>query len=255
MENNHEVKKGCLSLEQNERELLAQWERDKATLENKWHPSLEEISDKNQKIEEAWKDIAEHERRHQLAEDSIEDMSDDEREKFENEKYELEMARTLLKEEEERVSRHEKELLDTIEKEMDQMEQDKNGKLREIERKKSLLILDSDTELKSLVQRISEKESVLKNTHESIHNIGGELVECDTTLSTVVDATVCELGEIQRRDQELVTDMLDDVVVSETLTDISNRIIQVDNNYKKELKKIQSERDRYGNIYTKTMYY
>ncbi|XP_033734280.1 kinesin-like protein KIF16B isoform X2 [Pecten maximus] len=244
LDNNVDVQSEILSLEQSQCEFLAQWEKDKEAMTDKWHPSLKEIAVKNQRIEEAWKDLLELERKHQLKAQNQQNMSDDEREKFEDEKHELEMARTLLKEEEERVSREEKELVDVIEKEMDEMELKKNEKLNEIEMKKHDVILDSDDELRTLSQRISEKEQDLKRTREQVNEIDKELMCCDNKLSEVVDSTTQELVELGRRQTELTANMLDEGAVSETLTDISNKVIEVETNYKKELKTIQSERER-----------
>ncbi|OWF53130.1 kinesin-like protein KIF16B isoform X2 [Mizuhopecten yessoensis] len=244
LDNNNDVKSENLSLEQNKCEFLAQWEKDKEAMTDKWRPPFEMIEVKNQHIEEAWKDLSEHERKHKLREQNLQDMSDEEREKFEHEKHELEMARTLLKEEEERVTREEKELVDDIEKEMDEMELKKKEKLKEIESKKHDVILSSDEELGTMLQRISEKEKVLTSARESVNRIDKELVCCDDKLSEVVDSTTGELEEIGQRQEKLTANMLDEEAVSKTLTDISNKVIEVETDYKKELKTIQSERER-----------
>ncbi|XP_069117380.1 kinesin-like protein KIF16B isoform X2 [Argopecten irradians] len=244
LDTNDDLKSKIVSLEQDKCEFLAQWEKEKEEMTDKWHPSLEKNAVKNQGIEEAWKDLSELEKKHQLKAQNQHNMSDDEREKFEDEKHELEMARTLLKEEEERVSHEEKELVDAIEKEMDQMEFKKTEKLNEIESKMRHIILDSDDDLKTLSQQISEKEEMLNRTRDEANEIDKELVCCDDRLSEVVDLTTQELAELDQRQTELTSKMMDEEVVSEKLTDISNKVIEVETNYKKELRKIQSDRER-----------
>lgn len=141
---------------------------------------MENVTQENLKVEEAWKDIEENEQviSHLLS--RVDKLSEKERKSFEIKQASILEAKTLLKDEEKRLSEKEKNVLEQVEREMEKWEETKNTEMSNLLKKRQHIIENGDVELTNLLQEMSEKSDELHSYENTLKSVRKTLDEADS---------------------------------------------------------------------------
>jgi hypothetical protein len=235
-----------LYLKENENYLKAdeQFRKEEEEMKGRWQRPLEDIAATNETIEEAWRDLREHEEEVRKKLDQCQD--NEERDKLLAEQDELDKARELLKEEEEISSHKEKLLLDQIEKEMEKFENNKDEELGELALKRDTIVVSKDESLCRLHSALKEKKKSTQKLKREVSRCEHEVEKLKSSVQSLCDDKDIRQAEIKQRKRSLQEDMtLRKENTQLAVTDLETKVVKTEENLQEELRNIQSQRERY----------
>ena len=226
-------------------ELRTKFEASEIEMKDRWKQKVDEIAGENAEIEEAWKDLLEQEK-HFIEQLKSDKLTAEQREDIEHNKGQLEEARTLLKLEEQKVASRERQILDSIEKEMEEWENHKNDELREIEKKKAEIAISCNSpELETIRLKILEKQTTIKDYKQDLENQEEELNEFVKYVEKEKIKYIEEKEQIQAHKDELNDIQCKDFIkLEKQIIEWNEKLNSVDENMAEELSELQEERER-----------
>ncbi|KAK3093196.1 hypothetical protein FSP39_012500 [Pinctada imbricata] len=231
-------------LEKEMQEVRRGYQRTEEECKARWNIDLEEITQENQNIEEAWRDLNDQQNNITSALNK-EDLTEEDRLKLQQDQDELEQARALLKLEEEHVSKKEKQLLDNIEREMDDLESRKESALDDIKLQKNKLLEETDKDLCKMNKVITSRESEISAVENIVEKHEHEIVNLNTKLKTLSDSNTSEIENLTKKRNSLVLESENfEADIEKSTSQLNYQVEEVQSNLQKELAKLQEERER-----------
>ena len=236
-------------IEKENTELTMVFEQSESEMKDRWKREVDVIAQENSEIEEAWNDLQEQETlfTEQLRD---EELSQEERENIEHNRQNLQEARTLLKLEEQKVASKERQVLDAIEKEMEEWENHKRQKQKEIEERKIDISKSCESpELDTLRQKIQEKETTITEFQADLVEQEKDMVEFEKYVEKEKVRLIEEKEQIQTEKNEINSVQCKDVIKFEKqIIEWNEELNSTDEKMNVELVEIQEERERYGPV-------
>ena len=191
--------------EKEEKEMQLIHEQKEKDYKERWNQELENITQENLKVEEAWKDIEENEEELLHLQCAIDSLSKEEQRSLQEKQFSIQEAKTLLKEEEQRLSEKEKEVLEQVEREMEEWESKKLSEMTDLIEKRHQIIERGDEELKLILNEMSEKsknvqdyETTLKSIRKTLDDVENEEDEAKSQFGTAEMEIKCQLSALDR---------------------------------------------------------
>ncbi|XP_050405593.1 kinesin-like protein KIF16B [Patella vulgata] len=236
--------------EQEMKEIHSQKDRENNM---KWKEWLEEINVDNQQLEEAWKDLEEHEQRVYKKLTSP-DTSESEKKLLKLERKELEEARDLLKVEEDKIALREKDMLDQMEKQMDSWERQKRSDLDSIYQERDNLKQTRSPDILTLESEIKVKTKMLQKSESKLLESNQEMLKAEKQSAERVNNVQDELSTI-RSNKERVTRTLSrkEEDMSRSVSAINSKLERIEEETELELSKLREEKQRLLKIKAETM--
>ena len=226
-------------------ELRTKFEASEIEMKDRWKTKVDEIAGENAEIEEAWKDLLEQEKLfiEQLKSDRL---TEEQREDIEHNKGQLEEARTLLKLEEQKVASRERQILDSIEIEMEEWEKHKNEKMKEIDKKKAEIAMSCNSpELETIRLKILEKQTTIKDFKNDLEKQEEEVNDFVKYVEKEKVKYIEEKEQIQAHKDELNDIQCKDFIkLEKQIIEWNEKLNSVDENMTEELSEVQEERER-----------
>ncbi|XP_071080558.1 kinesin-like protein KIF16B [Haliotis cracherodii] len=241
------LKKKFNELSEKEKSLnvrLAKLDQEK---KERWKHLLDEVAEENKKIEEAWSDLKEHEvQLEEALRKAVCDKDEDERHLVECEQRHLDSAHELLREEEEKVAAREQDLIELVEREMDEWEREKAEGSGQIQQEKHNLLASARTE------KMDKLEKDIENRTDAIDSHAARIVDEEETvlrLEKQLNGKLCDV----RREKEAIqaekqqTSKMADVQLEQKnkyIEEIDSKMTEIDDECEAELGRIKKERNR-----------
>ena len=226
-------------------ELRTKFEASEIEMKDRWKTKVDEIAGENAEIEEAWKDLLEQEKLfiEQLKSDRL---TEEQREDIEHNKGQLEEARTLLKLEEQKVASRERQILDSIEIEMEEWEKHKNEKMKEIDKKKAEIAMSCNSpELETIRLKILEKQTTIKDFKNDLEKQEEEVNDFVKYVEKEKVKYIEEKEQIQAHKDELNDIQCKDFIkLEKQIIEWNEKLNSVDENMTEELSEVLEERER-----------
>ena len=226
-------------------ELRTTFEASESEMKDRWKTKVDEIAGESSEIEEAWKDLLDQEKLfiEQLKSDRL---TEEQREDIEHNKGQLDEARTLLKLEEQKVASRERQILDAIEKEMEEWETHKHEELKKIDHKKAeIAICCNSPELETIRLKILEKQTTIKDFKNDLRKQEEELNEFVKYVEKEKVRFIEEKEQIQAHKDELNDIQCKDFIkLEKQIIEWNEKLNSVDEKMTEELAEVQEERER-----------
>lgn len=215
----------------------------------RWNQELENITQENLKVEEAWKDIEENEQELLHLQSTFDSLSKEEQRSLQEKQLSIQEAKILLKEEEQRLSEKEKQVLEQVEREVEEWESKKLSEMTDLIEKRHQIIEGVDEELKLLLNEMSEKsknvqdyETSLKSIRKTLDDVESEEDEAKSQFGTAEMEIKSQLSAL---DRTLLC--LDEEEDSE-VTDMKTMFVKIEDYCETEILGIQKDKDMYVTI-------
>lgn len=245
IEDNPELAHQLEQCEEEEKKLKLVHEKKEMGYKSKWNHELENITQENLRVEEAWKDIEENEQELKHFLSSIDSLSEEEKRSLKEKQESIQEAKLLLKEEELRISQKEKDVLEQIEREMEEWENKKQSEMTALIDKRNKIIEGGDEELMHVLYEISEKSKMVQEYENSLKSIRKTLddVESEEDESKSHYESAEKEINLQLTDLNRTLLCLDEEEDSE-VTDMKTMLQQIQDYCDTEILGIQKEKDR-----------
>lgn len=231
--------------EKEEKEMQLIHQQKEKDYKERWNQELENITQENLKVEEAWKDIEENEQELLHLQCTIDSPSKEEQRYLQEKQFSIQEAKILLKEEEQRLSEKEKQVLEQVEREMEEWESTKLSEMTDLIEKRHTII-EGDEELKLLLSEMSEKSKTVQDYETSLKSIRKTLddveSEEDEAKSLIGTAEMEIKSQLSALDRTLLC--LDEEEDSE-VTDMKTMLGKIEDYCDTEILGIQKDKDMY----------
>lgn len=231
--------------EKEEKEMQLIHQQKEKDYKERWNQELENITQENLKVEEAWKDIEENEQELLHLQSTIDSLSKEEQRNLQEKQFSIQEAKLLLKEEEQRLSEKEKQVLEQVEREMEEWESTKLSEMTDLIEKRHTII-EGDEELKLLLSEMSEKSKTVQDYETSLKSIRKTLddveSEEDEAKSLIGTAEMEIKSQLSALDRTLLC--LDEEEDSE-VTDMKTMLGKIEDYCDTEILGIQKDKDMY----------
>ncbi|XP_025105880.1 kinesin-like protein KIF16B [Pomacea canaliculata] len=210
-----------------------------------WKKILDIFSEENYHIEEAWNDLVQHE---QTVNERLlkgEFSSEEERNECEFDKYQLEQARVLLKEEEDKIAATQQKEMERLEGEMEKWAQQKENEISLLQRERDDLMRHKSKEMSDLLAQLENKLTAFNEQQE-------KCCEADKMLSCFEDEAKKQISGLladQKKLLELKNLKMEEQATAEeekkkVEAEIQTRLVEVQQAADTELQKIYEEKEK-----------
>ena len=234
-----------------ETELREQQAKEDQKKNAAWKTILDNLSEENYRIEEAWQDLTEQEAivDKKLACGNF--ATDQEKMECENDKDQLLQTRGLLKDEEERVAAAQQKEMERVETEMERWTQQKENELSALERKRDDLLRQQSKEIHSLFTQADTKLSEIQAQQEKCYDVDRLLNSLDDDVRRQISDLQEEVTKLSKaKDKQGQERKCAQEEKRETEADIESRLKEVQEQSDKEIGRIQEERCRWVVVHT-----
>ncbi|XP_046558058.1 LOW QUALITY PROTEIN: kinesin-like protein KIF16B [Haliotis rubra] len=241
------LKKKFSELSEKEKSLNVRLKKLDQEKKERWKQLLDEVAEENKKIEEAWSDLKEHEvQLEEALRKAVCDKDEDERHLVECEQRHLDSARELLREEEEKVAGREHELIELVEREMDEWEREKAEGIGQIQQEKNSLLASART------VAMDKLEKEIEDRTDAIDSHAARIVDEEETVLRLEKQLNAKLTDVHREKDAIhaereQTSKMADVQVEQKnkyIEEIQAKMTEIDDECEAELGRIKKERNR-----------